>query len=736
MKKNGRSPHNASSPAKPAVRRHPSLRAPSGESGSAMRVGVVEYFRQGDRAAVEKTLAKVRALKIADLRTAVSWADWDTPEGPQWYGWLLPRLAEEINLIPCVLVTPARQAMVARPASPPWDPKAYGDFIDVLITTLGNCFEWIELWNEPDRLSEWDRTLDPHWQTFCAMIGGAAYWAQHRGKRTLLGGLNVFDPHWLELMFRRGVMQYIDAVGIHGFPGAPDQGSQNWLELVQSVQQILDQHRSGVEIWISAAGYSTWRHDEYEQLKSFTAALEAPVERLYWHTATDANPYMPAGDGWHADDRDCHFGLYRGDGSPKLLARLWAERGLDAAWEALQSKGAIKRPPAKPTRPVVITGGAGFIGTNLADRLLRAGERVLIFDNLSRPGAERNLRWLRDTHSDDLQVEFADVRNPYALSRVVRNARQVFHFAAQVAVTTSLANPRHDFDVNALGTLNLLEALRGADEPAPLFFTSTNKVYGGLDDIALSIEDDAYQPTDLALRRSGINEVRPLDLHSPYGCSKGAADEYILDYARTFGLPAVVFRMSCIYGPHQFGNEDQGWVAHFLISALEDRPLTIYGDGRQVRDVLFVEDLVDAFLLARAGYRGLSGQAYNIGGGPENAISLLELLALMSELHGALPKHESGEWRAGDQRYYVSDTHKFRAATGWRAKVSPVEGVAQLYDWLRRSRGLESRRLRGNGSRALRRRLAARNALAHRVQASHIRRSDSGILSAKNAENA
>jgi len=537
MKKNGRPHRNGSGSAKPAVRRHASLRAPGGDGGGAMRVGVVEYFRPGDRESVERVLAHLRALRIGDLRTAVSWADWDTSAGQQWYQWLLPRLADEVNLIPCVLATPARQAVVERPASPPWDPQAYGDFIDVLITDLGHCFDWIELWNEPDRLSEWDRTLDPHWQTFCAMIGGAAYWAQRRGKRTLLGGLNVFDPNWLELMFRRGVMQYIDAVGIHGFPGAFDQGWQGWPALVQGVQQILDQHRSGAEIWTSATGYSTWRHDEYEQLKSFAAAVEAPVERVYWHTATDANPELPAGDGFHADDRDYHFGLYRSDGAPKLLARLWAERGLEAAWEALRSKGAAQRAAAKPTRPVVITGGAGFIGTNLADRLLREGERVLIFDNLSRPGAEHNLRWLRDQHRDNLQVEFADVRNPYALSRAVRNARQVFHFAAQVAVTTSLANPRHDFDVNALGTLNLLEALRAADEPAPLFFTSTNKVYGGLEDIELAIENDAYQPTDPALRRSGISEARPLDLHSPYGCSKGAADEYILDYARTFAIP-------------------------------------------------------------------------------------------------------------------------------------------------------------------------------------------------------
>ena len=673
----------------PEVERHPSLRAAAGDAaGPPVRIGVVENFSLGDRQSVEAVLVDIRALGIADLRTTVSWADWDKPEGEAWYRWLLPRLASQVNVIPSVLYTPTSQAVAPRVSAPPWDPKAYGDFIDVLITALGHCFEWIELWNEPDRLSDWDRTLDPHWQTFCAMIGGAAFWAQRRGKRTLLAGTNVYDPNWLELMFRRGVMQYIDAVGVHGFPGASEPSWDSWPPVIQSVQQILTQHRSGAEIWISAAGYSTWRHDEYEQLRAFAAALEAPVERVYWYAARDLNPELAAREGFHADDREYHYGLRANDGTPKLLARLWASGGLEAIWRALERRPGEKRRRPKPCPPVLITGGAGFIGTNLAHRLASDGERVQIFDNLSRPGAERNLRWLLDTHGDRVQVEFADVRNPYALRRAVRHARQVFHFAAQVAVTTSLANPRHDFDVNALGTLNLLEALRGCDEAPPLIYTSTNKVYGGLDDIALACEDGAYRPLDAAVRARGINEARPLDLHSPYGCSKGAADEYILDYARTFGLPAVVFRMSCIYGPHQMGNEDQGWVAHFLICALEERPITIYGDGMQVRDVLFVEDLVRAFLAARAHLPALSGQAFNIGGGPANTLSLLALMRIIERQRGAAPRWELSDWRPGDQRYYVSDTRKFHSATGWRARIDPAEGVRRLYDWLCRERGL------------------------------------------------
>jgi CDP-paratose 2-epimerase len=691
MKRNGRAHRISGDPRQPAVRRHSSLRAEGEETEGqpGARVGVVEYFRLGDREAVENVLADLRALGVVDLRTHISWADWETPEGEAWYTWLLPRLARDVNVVPCVLYTPIDHATAQKISAPPWDPKSYGDFIDILITRLGNCFDWIELWDEADRLSEWDRTLDPFWQTFCAMIGGAAYWAQRRGKRTLLGGLSIFDPNWIELMFRRGVMQYIDAVGIHGFPGSSETTWDGWPALIQSVQQSLNHHRSGAEVWITSTGYSTWRHDEYEQLRAFASVIEAPVERVYWYSARDLDPEFPTRDGFHNDDRDYHFGWVRCDGTPKLLARLWAGGGLGAVDDALKPQPGARRRASKPCPPVVITGGAGFIGTNLAHRLLTEGERVLVFDNLSRPGVERNLRWLAETHGQRLQVEFGDVRNPYAIRRAVRNASHVFHFAAQVAVTTSLANPRHDFDVNALGTLNLLEAVRASDDPPPLIFTSTNKVYGGLEDVKLTAEGGMYQPVEPALRDNGIDESRSIDLHSPYGCSKGAADQYIIDYARTYGLAAVVFRMSCIYGPHQMGNEDQGWVAHFLISALEGRPIVIYGDGMQVRDVLYVDDLVQAFLLARENIRTLSGQAFNIGGGVGSELSLLDLIDLIEDLCGERPRYEFQDWRSGDQRYYVSNTRKFRAATGWSSRIPPQVGVQKLFEDLRKGRGVE-----------------------------------------------
>lgn len=331
---------------------------------------------------------------------------------------------------------------------------------------------------------------------------------------------------------------------------------------------------------------------------------------------------------------------------------------------------------------VLVTGGAGFIGTNLCDRLARDGARVVVLDDLSRPGVEENLFWLIEEHGDAIRPVVRDVCDERSLGRLVPEVDRVFHLAAQVAVTTSLRHPLPDFRTNAEGTLKLLEALRTRPDPPPFVFTSTNKVYGCLEDLALRRTELRYEPEDAVSRARGIGEDRPLNLRSPYGCSKGAADQYTLDYARTFGLPAVVFRMSCIYGPHQRGTEDQGWVAHFLLRALEDEPITIFGDGRQVRDILYVDDLVKALLSVSRRAAELSGRVFNVGGGSANSVSLLEVLRLVEELRGRPPEVRFEGWRPGDQRYYVTDTRRLREAVEWEPSVSVRDGVGRLYRWL------------------------------------------------------
>jgi CDP-paratose 2-epimerase len=337
--------------------------------------------------------------------------------------------------------------------------------------------------------------------------------------------------------------------------------------------------------------------------------------------------------------------------------------------------------------PVLITGGAGFIGTNLAARLLAEGREVIVFDNLSRAGVAENLHWLSHIGNGRLGTCIGDTRDADALASAVQSAGCVYHFAAQVAVTSSLEDPITDFEVNLRGTLNLLEAIRHAPRRPPLVFTSTNKVYGALPDVALTTTAGRYQPQDVDTRRFGISESRPLDFCSPYGCSKGAADQYILDYTRSYGIPAVVLRMSCIYGPHQCGNEDQGWVAHFLLQAMRGRPITIYGDGLQVRDILYVDDLVEAMLLCGEDRDELRGRAFNMGGGPANTISLVELLDLIGTLGGRRPQVLQADWREGDQRWFVADTRRFGVATGWRPRVDAAQGIANLHEWFSRAAG-------------------------------------------------
>lgn len=335
---------------------------------------------------------------------------------------------------------------------------------------------------------------------------------------------------------------------------------------------------------------------------------------------------------------------------------------------------------------IVLIGGAGFIGSNLAQSFLAGGEDVLVVDNLSRAGVEQNLAWLQQSGPGRLRFRKADVRDSAAMVEVVAEARAVFDFAAQTAVTTSLDDPVNDFDVNARGALNVLEAVRQKGGAVPVILASTNKVYGDLADVALTGGDGGYAPCDAGLRAYGLNESRPLAFRTPYGCSKGAADQYVLDYAHSFGLPTAVLRMSCIYGPRQFGTEDQGWVAHFALRALADEPITFYGDGRQVRDVLFVDDAVAAYRAVLAHIESVRGRAFNLGGGPANAVSLNGVVTELGHQLGRPVRVQHEAWRPADQLYFVADTRALAAAVGWRARVGWRDGLSELLSWLAGSR--------------------------------------------------
>jgi len=334
-----------------------------------------------------------------------------------------------------------------------------------------------------------------------------------------------------------------------------------------------------------------------------------------------------------------------------------------------------------------ITGGAGFIGANYAAHLISRGESVIIYDNLSRGGAAKNIAWLTETYGADVfQLVVGDVRDAALLAAAMRNADVVVHLAGQVAVTTSVVHPREDFENNALGTFNALEAARLSGKNPVFVYASTNKVYGGMENVAVAEGQTHYRYVDYPL---GVPETHPLEFHSPYGCSKGAGDQYVRDYYRIYGLPTVVFRQSCIYGPRQFGIEDQGWIAWFIIAALTGKPITIYGDGKQVRDVLHVDDLVRAYDLAVESIDQIAGGVYNIGGGPDKTISIfVEFWPILERLFGREIPVRRGDWRPGDQRVYISGIRKAQAELGWGPKIGVEEGIARLYHWVIANREL------------------------------------------------
>ncbi len=509
----------------------------------------------------------------------------------------------------------AAEILPALPAGPQLD-----RLLDSVLACAGSAADAIEL------------TLKTPLAADPAALPPAARAIQQTGRIAILGLDAGAD---LRRLGELHILKACDAIGLHAAPL-----TQAWR---QTVQQALTCYHPAAKLWLTDLSHPT--QDEVAEARAVAQALTNAPARLYW----------------------------RGLQDPSLLARL-----LPQGPAQLTATLANPAPAILATRPVLVTGGAGFIGANLADRLAANGENVLVYDALTRPGVERNLAWLKHRHPGKIAVNIADLRDEPALTEAASTASAVFHLAAQVAVTTSLVAPVQDFDINVRGTLTLLEALRRFNPDAPLIFASTNKVYGDLADIPLTRRGDQYLPEDPHLRARGIPEARPLCFHTPYGCSKGAADQYVLDYAHSFGLRTAVLRMSCIYGERQLGTEDQGWLAHFLLRAIARDPITIYGDGSQVRDVLHIDDAVDTYLAARANIDRIAGRAYNLGGGPANAISLLQLIDHIEHLLGRRIDLAFEPWRAGDQRYFVADATAVRDTLSLRPPLPWREGVARL----------------------------------------------------------
>ena len=701
------------------------IRSPESEIHSPL-LGVTEYFPPGQPQRVAAGVKALTSLGLHHVRIEVAWAQWCDKSLREWYRWLVPALARQFTVLPALVYQPppSEEAAGSRDAAvgedkdatdhrlPTTDATAFADFLEEWMDHFPGVFDWMELPSGPAHPGLWDWRLDARGRVFSQILASAANRARQRGRKTVLGGLHTGDLGWLSLLCENGVMDFVDAVGLQedrtivgaDFKPAPTPGraiahaptptpAPAWPEAMRETRRILGEHCRPAGLWITGAGCPTDNYDEFAQCETLMSLLDTGAERVYWSGLRDADRSVSPPRGPDAGARPRCLGLLRHDGTPKLLFRLWNSRGLEGVRQAVgwgrssaeKAKVEIRnsRSPAKPgRRPVLITGGAGFIGSNLAERLLNLGRPVLILDNLSRAGVEHNGSFLCDTYGDLVEIYVGDVRSKSLVETLVARCESIFHLAAQVAVTTSLADPEGDFESNVQGTLNVLEAARRQDPQPPLLFTSTNKVYGDLGDIELIPVGERHVPRDHDTRACGIGETRPLAFHSPYGCSKGAADQYVLDYARMYGLPSVVFRMSCIYGRRQLGTEDQGWVAHFALQMLRDGILTVYGDGRQVRDILYIDDLLDAMFLAMKNIQAVAGQPFNIGGGPGNAVSLLEVIAQLAELSGVEPRIRYGPRRQGDQPYYVSDTRRFTRATGWTPQVSVARGVPRLYHWL------------------------------------------------------
>lgn len=582
--------------------------------------GITQEFPGGEHAWAEAALASIVATGAAGLRLPVSQAGSASESALQWLDWLIPELAGRMELLPSLR------------ADGEGDYTAFvADFLD----RYGQHFGCVEL---------------------CAPVRELAPACCRQNWRFVLNC--PMDAQQILQLGESGLLQSAFAIGLRA-----RSGDRDWTDALAGIRDAVARYKATVEIWITETEGLDCAVDRPRLIRDFLSFADNAPGRFYWAAGPKGDP----------------AGILAPNGRPKLLARLLAEGGI----AKLRAVADLARPTvARQLEPILVVGGAGFIGSNLADSLLSEGKQVLVLDSLARPGVELNLEWLRERHPHRLSVALGDIRDASALEAAIKDASAVYHFAAQVAVTTSLVDPLDDFSVNAEGTLRLLEAVRRKGKRTPLIFSSTNKVYGGLEHLEMMTLGDCYFPVDGELRAHGIGETAGLDFCTPYGCSKGVADQYVLDYAKSFGLPTAVLRMSCIYGPRQFGTEDQGWVAHFLLRAMTGEPITIYGDGMQVRDILHVRDAVAAYRGLLDAIDSVKGQAFNLGGGPANAVSLRMVLQEIGQIIGRDVAVSHAPWRTGDQFYFVSDTRKLEQQLGWRAHMGWREGLRDLAGWI------------------------------------------------------
>ncbi|MFB6351763.1 MAG: GDP-mannose 4,6-dehydratase, partial [Bradymonadaceae bacterium] len=444
-------------------------------------VGILEWFEVGEYDRARRVFDQIEALGVETFRTGISWADWHVEGGREWYEWLVPAVDERgFELLPCFTFTPPSMGVEEKSSAPPRRLRDFADFLDQFVGQFGQHFDDVELWNEPNNQSEWDFRLDPDYEKFAEMIVDASYWCQQLDKRVVLGGLSPIDPNWLYNFWDHGGLEYVDVVGVHGFPNTWETQWDGWEAEIARIRETLDYVGQSADIWVTEAGYSTWAHDTFNQVLALDAVLEAPAERIYWYSAHDLDPARPAYDGFHLDEREYHFGLVDDEGRPKLTYRIWRDQGLEGIRRLADQGQAVGHPDIHLAetrgRRNLITGGAGFVGVNLARALAADGQQVTVYDDLSRPGVEHNIDALLEDYGRQVDLVPGDLRDRQTLAPVADRADAVFHLAGQTAVTTSLRDPSHDFEVNATGTVNLLERLRRRDSPPPVVFASTNKV--------------------------------------------------------------------------------------------------------------------------------------------------------------------------------------------------------------------------------------------------------------------